>query len=261
MRLRCRALRQSRDIGERTWRRARASGTLLRVLRPPKWSYTDPAVLAYCADHTTGPDGVLARLVATTAEVAAESASLQVAPEQGVLLTMLCRLARARLAVELGTFTGYSSICIARGLAPGGRLLTCDTSREWTDVARRFWEEAGVTDRIELRLTSAMHLLRTLPADPVVDFAFVDADKGRLADYYAELLPRLRPGGLLVVDNTLWGGRVLDPDDEHPWTAAIAAFNDAAAADPRVEVVLLPVADGMTLLRKLDVGQTPGDAP
>lgn len=231
------------------------------MLRPPKSSYADPAVLAYCAEHTTPPDPVLRRLVAATEEVAGDAAGQQVSPEQGVLLTMLCRLTGVRRAVELGTFTGYSSLCIARGLVPGGMLLTCDTSRRWTDVARGFWREAGVADRIDLRLTTAMHMLRSLPAEPVLDFAFLDADKGRHAEHYAELLPRLRPGGLLVVDNTLWGGRVLDPAPDDPWSGAIAGFNETLAADPRVEVVLLPLADGLTLARKRDAAETAEDRP
>lgn len=208
----------------------------------------DAALQAYVVAYGTPPDEVLADLAAETRERVPDRATMQIAPEQGAMLTMLTALARPRLAVEVGTFTGYSSICIARGLPPGGRLLCCDASAEWTATARRYWERAGVSDRIELHLGDARETLRALPDQPV-DFAFVDADKTGYTDYYEQLVTRLAPGGLLVFDNTLAGGRVLDPADDDVTAVAIAAFNAQVAADERTWQVLLPVADGVTLVR------------
>ena len=151
---------------------------------------------------------------------------MQVSADQGALLTILTRLAGATFAVEVGTFTGYSSICIARGLQPGGRLLCCDVSEEYTAIARRAWERAGVADRIELRLAPALETLRALPAGETIDVAFIDADKPNYVNYYEELLPRVRRGGLILADNTLWSGRVADAaadDDDDPTSRRSAA--------------------------------------
>ena len=176
-------------------------------------------------------------------------ARMQIAPEQGSLLTVLVRLIRAARAVEVGTFTGYSSISIARGLEPGGRLLCLDISERATDLARDAWQEAGVQDRVELHLGPAADTLRALPAEEQFDFCFVDADKTGYAGYLELLLPRTRAGGLLVFDNVLFGGAVLDPLAEGD-AAALHAFNTALAADPRVDAVILPFADGLTLAVK-----------
>lgn len=213
----------------------------------------DQALQAYVVAVGTPPDEVLRDLAAETRDRVPERASMQIAPEQGALLTLLTALARPRFAVEVGTFTGYSSICIARGLPPGGHLLCCDSSVEWTAIATRYWERAGVADRIELRLGDARETLRALPDEPI-DFAFVDADKPGYPDYYEELIGRLAPDGLIVVDNTLAGGRVLDPAPDDGTAIAIAAFNTHVAADPRTWQVLLPVADGVTLIRRRGVG-------
>ena len=134
-------------------------------------------------------------------------AGMQIGDDQGQLLTMLARLVGARRAVEVGTFTGYSSLCIARGLADGGQLLCCDVSEEWTSIAVRAWQRAGLRDRIELRLAPALETLRALPADAVLDLVFIDADKPGYRSYWDELVPRVRPGGLLLADNVLWSGR------------------------------------------------------
>ncbi|MGH9024645.1 MAG: O-methyltransferase, partial [Acidimicrobiia bacterium] len=163
---------------------------------------------------------------------------------------VLTRLIGARQAVEVGTFTGYSALCIARGLPADGRLLCCDVSEEWTSVGKRAWKRAGIADKIELRIAPAIDTLRSLPSDPVVDLAFIDADKPSYRAYLEELMPRLRPNGVILVDNTLWGGSVADPAVTDDNTEAIRAFNAAVAADRRVDCVLLPVADGLTLLRK-----------
>jgi caffeoyl-CoA O-methyltransferase len=175
---------------------------------------------------------------------------MQIAPEQGAFMTLLVELVDARFAVEVGTFTGYSSICIARGLSQGGRLLCCDVSEEWTAVARAHWEQAGVADRIELVIGPAADTLQALPADPPIDFAFIDADKTGYRTYYDEIVARLRPGGLVLVDNVLWSGKVVDDADQSADTVAIRAVNDHIAADDRVQVVMLPIADGLTIARK-----------
>ncbi len=217
----------------------------------PKSFLLNEAVHRYLLDHSTPIDRVQADLIDRTASLGTV-ASMQVAPEQGALLTLLTRLVNARYAVEVGTFTGYSSLCIARGLPDDGRLLCCDVSEEWTAVARQAWTAAGLQDRIELRLGPAVDTLKDLPSTPELDLAFIDADKGGYLAYYTELVPRLRTGGLLLVDNTLWGGAVVQPPaaDDSDDTRALRAFNDHLAADDRMESVLLPVADGLTLARK-----------
>jgi caffeoyl-CoA O-methyltransferase len=177
-------------------------------------------------------------------------AIMQVAREQGHLLTLLTRLVGARRAVEIGTFTGYSAICIARGLADGGRLLACDVSEEWTAIARKYWARAGLEDRIELRIGPALDTVSALPATPEIDLVFIDADKTSYRAYYDALLPRLRPNGLIVFDNVLWMGAVVNPDAQDESTVAIRALNDFLITDERVDVVMLPVADGVTLVRK-----------
>jgi caffeoyl-CoA O-methyltransferase len=163
---------------------------------------------------------------------------------------MLTRLVGARRAVEVGTFTGYSSLCIARGLVDGGSLLCCDVSEEWTALGRRAWAAAGLADRIELRIAPALDTLRALPEAAEVDLAFIDADKPGYAAYWAELVPRIRPGGLLLADNVLWSGRIVDPSVDDANTAALRAFNDVVAADDRVETVVLTAFDGLTMARK-----------
>jgi predicted O-methyltransferase YrrM len=203
----------------------------------------------YLLAHNAPPDDVLHDLAAETAALGPVS-MMQVAVEQGAFLTLLVRLVGARRAVEIGTFTGYSAISIARGLAPDGQLLCCDVNEEWTAIARRYFARAGLADRITLRLGPAIDTLQTLPAAPELDFAFVDADKTSYVAYYEALLPRLRPGALLVFDNVLWGGQVIDAGDRSEETTGIRALNDHVARDRRVESVMLPVADGLTLVRK-----------
>ena len=215
----------------------------------PKTVALTPALHEYLVAHGTPPDELQRDLIAETAELGPLS-GMQIAPEQGAFLTMLTRLLDARFVVEVGTFTGYSSICLARGLADGGRLLCCDVSDEWTAIARRYWERAGLEGRIELVLAPAIDTLRALPHDPPVDLAFIDADKPGYRDYYEELLGRLRPGGVLAIDNVLWSGAVVDDERTDDSTQAIRAFNDPVAADDRVDRVMLPIADGLTLVRK-----------
>ncbi len=207
-----------------------------------------PAVNDYLLAHSEPADDVLRDLAGETHRELGGRAVMQISHDEGELLTMLVRLTGARQAVEVGTFTGYSSICIARGLPSDGHLLCCDVSEEWTAIARRYWERAGVTDRIELRIAPAVDTLRSLPADPHLDFAFIDADKTGYPAYVEEILPRMRPGGLMVLDNMLRDGRVLDPENDDD--RAIHALNEALVADDRVDVVLLPVRDGVSLARK-----------
>lgn len=211
--------------------------------------FIDSAVAEYVAAHSTPPDELLRTLTEETRRLAGERISMQISPEQGTLLTMLARLVRARRAVEVGTFTGYSSICIARGMPADGRLIACDVSDEWTTVARRYWEKAGLADRIELRLGPAAETLRALPGGEWIDFAFIDADKAGYPVYYEELVRRLVPGGLIAVDNTLQGGKIVDPSAEGH-VPVMREFNDLVVNDPRVTSVLLPFADGLTLIRK-----------
>jgi caffeoyl-CoA O-methyltransferase len=202
---------------------------------------------AYLTAHSTPPDPVLRELATETADRYPNEVGLQVAPELGAFLTLLTRLGRARTAIEVGTFTGYSSICLARGLADGGKLLCCDVSPEWTSVARKYWEKAGLTDRIELRLGSALETIRALPEQDQFDVAFIDADKLSYPQYWTELVPRVRPGGAIMVDNTFSHGRVLDAGNDNPSVIAVRAMNDLAAADDRVELVMVPIGDGLTV--------------
>jgi caffeoyl-CoA O-methyltransferase len=175
---------------------------------------------------------------------------MQIAPEQGAFMALVTRLIGARRAVEVGTFTGYSSLSIARALPEDGTLLCCDVSEEWTAVARSYWERAGVDAKIELRIAPALDTLRSLPGGEQFDLAFIDADKENYPNYYDEVLARLRPNGIILVDNTLWMGAVIDPDATDDQTNTIRAFNDAVATDDRVDSVILTVGDGLTLVRK-----------
>jgi len=204
----------------------------------------------YAVSHGSWPvDAVLADLRAETSALGGP-AGMQIGPDQGQLLTFLTRLVGARRAVEVGTFTGYSSLCIARGLVEGGTLLCCDVSEEWTAIGRRAWERAGVADRIDLRLAPALDTLRGLPTDVPVDLAFIDADKPGYLDYWQELVPRVRSGGLLLADNVLWSGAIIDPANTEANTEALRGFNAAVAADDRVEAVILPAFDGLTIARR-----------
>ena len=186
------------------------------------------------------------------AETAAlgDVAAMQIGEDQGQLLTMLVKLVGARRAVEVGTFTGYSSLCIARGLVDGGSLLCCDISEEWTAIGQRAWTAAGVADRIVLRIGPALDTLRSLPEDDLFDVAFIDADKPGYVAYWNELVPRVRPGGLLLADNVLWSGRIADPAETDRNTEALRAFNDVVAGDDRVETVVLTAYDGLTVARR-----------
>ena len=205
----------------------------------------------YAADRGSWPADDLVRRLRAETQALGSVSGMQIGDDQGQLLTMMARLVGARRAVEVGTFTGYSSLCIARGLAEGGSLLCCDISQEWTAIGVKAWAEAGLADRIELRIAPALDILRGLPAEAVIDLAFIDADKTGYAAYWDELVPRVRPGGVLLVDNVLWSGRVVDAAVIDEDTVALRSFNDKVAADDRVEVVLLTAFDGLTIARKL----------
>lgn len=196
------------------------------------------------------PD-VLARLREETAAIPRHG--MQIAPEEGAFLSMLVELTGARRCIEVGTFTGYSSLAVALALPDDGSLLCCDVSEEWTSMARRYWEEAGVAKKIDLRIAPASETLdRVIAAgeQATYDFAFVDADKSGYDGYYEQLLQLVRPGGLIAIDNTLWGGDVLDEDSDDEDTVALRALNAKLATDERISLCLLPVADGVTLARK-----------
>jgi predicted O-methyltransferase YrrM len=215
----------------------------------PKSFFLSKPVHDYLVAHAAPLDDVQRDLIAETEGLGGIS-MMQIAPEQGAFMTLLTRLIGARHAIEVGTFTGYSAISIARGLTDDGTLLCCDVNEEWTAIARKYWERAGVDDKIELRIAPAVETLRSLAAGERFDVAFIDADKPNYPTYYEEVLARLRRNGVILVDNTLWGGAVVDPKVTDDNTKAIRAFNDAIAADDRVESTILTVGDGLTLIRK-----------
>ena len=203
----------------------------------------------YAAAHSLAPTEVQRELIAETASLG-RIADMQIGALQGAFMTVLATALRPRLAVEVGTFTGYSALCVASALEPDARLICCDVSEEWTSIARRYWERAGVADRIDLRIGPALDTLRALPAEPRIDLAFIDADKLGYLGYYEEILKRLSPGGVILVDNVLWGGAVADPSHRDETTEALRAFNDHIAADSRASAVLLPIGDGLTMVTR-----------
>jgi caffeoyl-CoA O-methyltransferase len=196
------------------------------------------------------PD-VLRRLREETAPL--QGAGMQISPEQGQFLRFLIEALGVRTAIEIGVFTGYSSTCIALAMPAEGRLIACDVNESWTSMARRYWREAGVEGRIELRLAEALTTLDRLLADGgggTFDFAFVDADKENMDGYYERCLRLLRPGGIVAFDNVLWNGSVADPDNHKDSTTAIRALNQKLYGDERVSITLVPIGDGLTLARK-----------
>ena len=187
-------------------------------------------------------------------ETAADpAANMQISPEQGQFMGLLARLMGARRCLEIGVFTGYSSLAIALALPDDGRIVACDVSEKWTSVARRYWAAAGVAHKIDLRLATAMDTLDRLIAAGAAgtfDFAFIDADKENYVGYYERALQLLRSGGLVVADNTLWSGRVADPENAEADTVALRHFNELLHADSRVDLSLVPIGDGLSLARK-----------
>jgi len=217
----------------------------------PRSFLLTPELADYVRASSEALDEVATDLIAETvalAETGQGSPTYQIAAEQGAFMQLLTAPPGARRAIEIGTWTGFSAPCIARWLPAEGSLTCLDVNADWTAIGRRYWERAGVADRIDVQIGDAHETLRQLAPEAVVDLAFVDADKSGYADYVAELHPRMRPGGVVLLDNTLRAGRVLDPQDADD--RALVELNAALAADPRWETVLLPVADGLTMLRK-----------
>ncbi len=216
----------------------------------PKVLEITPEIYNYLVTHGTPPDELQQELIEKTKEVGSLSV-MQIAPDQGSFMMILARLIGAKRALELGTFTGYSSLCLARGLSDDGYLLCCDISEEWTAIAQSFWEKAGVSDKIDLRVGPALETLQALPEVRDFDLAFIDADKENQEYYFEEIVKRIRPGGVILVDNVLMNGEVVDTRVDKPHLHAIRKFNQKVAQDSRVECVMLPIADGLTLLRVL----------
>jgi caffeoyl-CoA O-methyltransferase len=212
-------------------------------------SLDDPLYRYLCEVRTDTADPLLAQLRAETAALG-EVSQMQISAEQGTFLGILVAVIGARSVLEVGTFTGYSSLCMARGLGPSGRILCLDSSEEWTSIARKYWKKAGVDNRIELRLGTAIPLLQKLEPGMNFDLAFIDAEKTEYEQYYELILPRIRPNGLILFDNMLWGGRLGRGEIKEASGRAIDALNRKLAADPRIECVLLAVADGLQLCRK-----------
>ena len=208
--------------------------------------FTNPEVEQYAFDHTRPRPALFDELRAYTYDNIA-APQMQVGRVEGTLLKLLVALSGAQRVLEIGTYTGYSALCMAEALPDGGKLVTCDRNEEVTKVARKFFDKSGYGDRIEIRLGDALETLQALDEEPF-DMAFLDADKKRYPDYYEAIVKRLKSGGLLVIDNVLWSGEVLDPQSDD--AKGIAAVNDKVVGDPRVDNVLLPVRDGVMLVRK-----------
>jgi caffeoyl-CoA O-methyltransferase len=205
----------------------------------------------YLLTHSLREAPILTQLRDETAQM--PTAAMQIAPEQGQFMALLVQLMGARKTLEIGVFTGYSSLSVALALPSGGRLVACDNNDEWTSIARRYWALAGVLDRVDLRLGPALQTLDRLVAEGQsgsFDFAFIDADKESYLNYYERCLALVRPGGLIAIDNVLWGGRVADAIHDDPETVSIRAFNEFLAIDDRVAISMLPIADGLTLAFK-----------
>lgn len=210
----------------------------------------DAELLAYLAAHAApGPDAVQQQLTAATEARTGSDAKMQIGADQAVWFEMLTRALRVERALEIGTFTGYSALAIARGLGPEGRLICCDVSAEWTAIAREHWELAGVSERIELRIAPALDTLTALDASERFDLVFIDADKPNYIHYLEAVIPHLHAHSVVLVDNTLWSRRVLDVSDLDRDTVALRAFNDAVTADARLRSVILPIGDGVTMIQ------------
>jgi caffeoyl-CoA O-methyltransferase len=208
---------------------------------------------AYLVEHGARQDDVLRRVQAET-EAMGDISVMQIAPDQGAFMTLITRLIGAREAIELGTFTGYSAICIARGLEAGGRLVCCELSEDYAEIASRNFEDAGVAERIEIRIGPALETLASLPERELFDLAFIDADKANYPTYYEECLLRLRVGGLIIVDNVLRAGSVVDPDGggsgEPDNLRGTLELNDRMRDDDRIDLAMVGIADGLAFARK-----------
>lgn len=210
----------------------------------------DEKLLDYIVAHSSPLDDLMHDLARETETSFPDLITMQIGPEQCAFMTVLTKIVGVRHAVEIGTFTGMSSFAIARGMLPDGELICMDTSDEFTAVARKYWEQAGLSERIELQLGDARDLLNDLPAEPYLDLVFIDADKDGYPAYWNALVPRMRSGGVILVDNTLYSGDVADSDVTNATIAAIRQFNAHAAADERVDLAVTPIGDGLTMARK-----------
>ncbi len=211
----------------------------------------DQELADYISAHSTKPDDVQRQLMTVTEARTGGASRMQIGGDQGTFFEIFASSIGARNVIEIGTFTGYSALSLARGIGPTGHLLCCDVSEEWTAIAREHWELAGVAGRIDLRIAPALETIAALPVATQFDMAFIDADKTNYANYFAALLPLMRVGGVILVDNTLWSRRVLDPKQQDADTVALGAFNKMVADDKRVRCVIIPMGDGVTLLQKL----------
>ena len=217
----------------------------------PRYIPLDDTLYRYILEHSVREPAVLRELHDETATL--KHAGMQIGADQGQFMALLAKLIGAKRCIEIGVFTGYSSLAVALALPADGRIVACDVSEEWTAVARRYWQKAGVSSKIDLRLGPAVETLDAMLARGeagTFDFAFVDADKGNYLHYYERCLKLLRAGGLIAVDNTLWSGDVAKPENDKPDTVSLRAFNDALHRDERVDVSLLTIGDGLTLARK-----------
>lgn len=209
---------------------------------------TDAAYHYYLQMGIREPD-ILRELRQHTAQLS--SHQMQIAPEQGQFMAMLIKLINAKHILELGTYTGYSALAMALALPEDGRLITCDIDAIATKIAKQYWEKAGVAYKIELKLGSGLHSLESLTGDTLFDMAFIDADKRNYIAYYELLMPLVRSGGIILIDNVLWSGRLVDPSDQENATQAIRHFNLHIVNDPRIDLCMVPIGDGLTLARKL----------
>jgi len=215
-----------------------------------KSTFLNEDIMLYGRAHSSAPDEILADLAEATAALG-WAAEMKIPAEEGAFLSILTAATAPHRAVEIGTFTGYSALCIARGLPAGGQLLSLDISDKWTAIAREYWKRAGVDDRIELRLGPAADTLAALPAEPTFGLAFIDADKPSYQAYYELLVPRMVPGGLILADNVLQYGEIVNEKNTSPNVVAIREFNEHVSTDPRVETAMIPLADGLTIARVL----------
>lgn len=210
-------------------------------------------VYDYLLNHSLREPDLLAELRHETSEL--EMSIMQISPEQGQFMSLLVKILGVQRAIEVGVFTGYSSLCVAMAMPADGELIACEMNKEWTSIAKRYWQKAGIADRIKLKLAPAIKTLNTLLADGQAgqfDFAFIDADKTNYKKYYECCLELIRPGGIITIDNVLWGGAVVDETDDSEETQAIRELNDHIHHDDRVEISLLPMGDGLTLVRRRD---------
>jgi caffeoyl-CoA O-methyltransferase len=214
-----------------------------------KFTTLDEGLYSYLVEHGSRQDDVLRRLAEET-DAMGDIAVMQIGADQGAFMALFVRAIGARRALEVGTFTGYSAICIARGLPEDGELVACELSDEYAATARRYFEAAGVAERIDLRLGPALETLRAMPEEETFDFAFIDANKDEYLAYYEECLTRVRRGGVIAIDNVLGAGRVLDPDPDDEMALGIVELNERLVTDERVDLAMVPIADGLTLALK-----------